>query len=56
MLKIFYNSYNPELQIEKSAYVGDLVSLEESSSDDDETNTINARIYVEVPFTAKYRE
>jgi ribosomal protein L31E len=53
---IFITVTIPELQIEKSAYVGDLVSLEESSSDDDETNTINARIYVEVPFTAKSGE
>ncbi len=46
----------PELNLEKKAYLGDLIALEDTSSDDDETNTVNARVYVEIPFTAKSGE
>jgi len=53
---IFVTVSVPELNIEKKAYLGDLVSLEDSSNDNDETNTVNARVYVEIPFTAKSGE
>ena len=42
----------PELNIEKSAYFGDLVALEDDD-DDDDTSTMSGKLYLEVPYTAK---
>jgi len=49
---IFVKVSVPELGIEKKAYLGDLVSLEDNG-DDDKTNTVNAKIYLEIPFAVK---
>ncbi len=52
----------PELNIQKSAYFGDLVSLEDCDDDeeecdhhddDDEEETVSGKIYLEVPYSAK---
>ncbi len=46
----------PELNIEKSAYLGDLVTKnykDTLSTDDDDTDTVSGRLYLEVPYTAK---
>jgi len=42
----------PALNVEKSAYVGDLVSLEQGTGSNKEDNTISARIYLQVPYGA----
>lgn len=41
-----------ELDVEKSAYFGDLVALE-SDDDDDDEDSANGRIYVDVPYGAE---
>lgn len=46
----------PELGIEKKAYFGDLVALEDDDDDDDEENTVSGRFLIEVPYTAKAGE
>ena len=38
------------LGVEKTTYFGDLVSIETNDDDDDETDTISGRIYLEVPY------
>ncbi len=45
----------PELNLQKSAYFGDLVSLEESCDDDccSEQETVTGRLYLEIPYTVK---
>lgn len=44
----------PALELEKTAYFGDLVSDEwNSDDDDDETDTWSGRIYLEVPYNAE---
>lgn len=40
----------PELGIEKSVYFGDLVNV--SNDEDDEYNTVNGRIYLDIPYSA----
>ncbi len=40
------------LDLEKTTYIGDLVAIEDPS-DDDETDTISGRLFLEVPYTAK---
>jgi len=42
----------PELNIQKSAYLGDLVHIQDSY-DDNEQNTVSGRIFLDVPYTAK---
>lgn len=37
----------PALELEKTGYFGDLVAIEE---DDDETDTINERVYLQIPY------
>lgn len=41
----------PALNVEKTTYIGDLVSVEDEDDDDDE-DTLSARIYLRVPYTA----
>lgn len=42
------------LGVEKTAYFGDLVSMEDTTSDDDEdTDTTSGRLFLEVPYTAE---
>jgi hypothetical protein len=41
----------PELGIEKSVYFGDLVNV--SNEDEDEYNTVNGRIYLDVPYSVE---
>jgi hypothetical protein len=43
----------PALNVEKTAYFGDLVSLEDNSDDKDSTDTVSGRLYVEIPYDAK---
>jgi hypothetical protein len=43
----------PALGVERTAYFGDLVALEDDDNDDDETDTVSGRIYVEIPDNAK---
>lgn len=42
----------PELNIEKSAYFGDIVAVEDDN-DDDDSNTARGTIYLDVPYNAK---
>lgn len=42
-----------DLGVKKTAYFGDLVSVENNTKDDDETDTVSGRLYLEVPYTAK---
>lgn len=56
-----YNSLNDvyvtvgisDLNVEKTAYFGDLVSIENNTDDDNKVDTVSGRIYLEVPYTAK---
>jgi len=41
----------PELNIEKTAYLGDLVAVE--TDDEDDENTATGRLYLEVPYNVK---
>ncbi len=43
----------PELNIEKKAYFGDLVAVEDTDSDDDEENTASGRFFLEIPYNTK---
>jgi len=43
----------PELGIERTAYFGDLVALEDDEDDDDETDTVSGRIYLKISDDAK---
>lgn len=43
----------PELNIEKSAYFGDIVTGENEDKDEDEYNTASGKLNLEVPYTAK---
>ncbi len=42
-----------ELNIQKSGYFGDLVSLEEDCDDCDNDDTVSGTLYLEVPYTVK---
>lgn len=42
----------PALNLQKVAYLGDLVALEEDN-DDDDTDTVSGRLYLEVPYGIK---
>ena len=41
------------LNVQKSAYFGDLVSIEDNSNNNDNTDTVSGRIYLEIPYSAK---
>jgi hypothetical protein len=43
----------PALGVEKTAYFGDLVTIETCTEDCDEEDTVSGRIFLEVPYTAK---
>jgi hypothetical protein len=43
----------PALSVEKTAYFGDLVTIESCTEDCEEEDTVNGRIFLEVPYTAK---
>ena len=42
----------PALNLQRSAYFGDLVAIEDSN-DDDDTDTVSGRLFLEVPYSAK---
>lgn len=42
-----------ELGVEKTAYFGDLVAIENDTLDDKDVDTVSGRIFLEVPYTAK---
>jgi len=42
-----------DLGVKKTAYFGDLISIEDNTADDDEVDTVSGRIYLEVPYTVK---
>lgn len=42
----------PALKLQKIAYLGDLVALEDDN-DDDDTDTVSGRLYLEVPYSIK---
>lgn len=43
-----------DLGVKKTAYFGDLVAIENNTNDNnDETDTVSGRIYLEIPYTAK---
>jgi len=42
----------PGLKLQKIAYLGDLVALEDDN-DDDDTDTVSGRLYLEVPYSIK---
>jgi hypothetical protein len=41
------------LSVERSAYFGDLVAVEDDADDDDDEDTVSGRLYVEIPYSAK---
>ena len=42
----------PALNLEKTAYLGDLVAIEDND-DDDDTDTVSGRVFLEIPYSAK---
>ena len=42
----------PALNLQRTAYFGDLVALEDSNVDDD-TDTVSGRLFIEIPYSAK---
>jgi len=42
----------PALNLQRTAYFGDLVSIEDSN-DDDDTDTVSGRLFIEIPYSAK---
>jgi len=42
-----------DLNVKKTTYFGDLVAFESDDDDEDETDTVSGRIYLEIPETAK---
>ncbi len=42
----------PALNLQKTAYFGDLVSIEDNDNNDD-TDTVSGRLFIEVPYSAK---
>jgi len=43
----------PALGVEKTTYFGDLVTMESCTEDCEEEDTVNGRVFLEVPYTAK---
>ncbi len=43
----------PALNLQKTAYFGDLVSLENDTSNRDNTDTVSGRLFLEIPYSAK---
>ncbi|MDP2628790.1 MAG: hypothetical protein Q8P15_02750 [Nanoarchaeota archaeon] len=41
------------LGVQKSAYFGDLVAVEDNSNDDDDVDTVSGRIYLQVPYNVE---
>ena len=42
----------PALNLQKTAYFGDLVAIEDSNNEDD-TDTVSGRLFIEIPYSAK---
>lgn len=42
----------PALNVQKSSYVGDLISIEQGAGSNKEDNTVSARIYLQIPYEA----
>jgi len=42
----------PALNLQRTAYFGDLVAIEDSN-DDDDTDTVSGRLFIEIPYSAK---
>ncbi|MFA6974192.1 MAG: hypothetical protein WC238_05675 [Parcubacteria group bacterium] len=47
---LFVTAKIETLNLEKTAYFGDLVSIENTSSDEDETDTVSGRLYLRIPY------
>lgn len=47
---VFVTVSIPALDIEQSAFFGDIIALETAQSDDDDHDTVSGRLYLEVPF------
>lgn len=43
----------PALNLAKTVYVGDLVAIENNSRNNDNTDTVSGRLYIEIPYSAK---
>lgn len=50
---VYVTASIPALGVQKTAYFGDLVTIESCTEDCDEEDTVSGRIFLEVPYTAK---